>query len=303
MDKLHIGVVPEHFSIPFHVGESHGIFAKYNLEVEIVEYARGTGSMCRALRGLQTSAREIEIAVALTEGLVSDLATNGSAFKIVSPYVLSSLEWAIVARPSSSIKSVSDLKKRKFGISRFGSGSHIMTLVLCQREGWGLNDVEFKVCGGLKDLTEAVLDGSVDCFMWEIFMTKNLVDKGELKRIGTILTPWPCFVIAVQENFLESHRDAILRLFQAIRESCLLFKEDKQNSLQKISSLCHLSLVDAEKWFNNVRFLTGRETSLESKQQSFASSQQIVSDTFEILKSTGIIKDPKLQPKEMIAQL
>jgi hypothetical protein len=39
-----------------------------------------------------------------------DLCQNGSAFKIASPYVQSSLEWGIVVNPNSNIHSLSDLK-------------------------------------------------------------------------------------------------------------------------------------------------------------------------------------------------
>jgi sulfonate transport system substrate-binding protein len=83
--RLRIGVVPEHFSIPFHYGKDNGIYTKHNVEaqiislnhinhfqVEIEEFPRGTGSMCRSLRH-----DEIDVAVALTEGIISDIATAG----------------------------------------------------------------------------------------------------------------------------------------------------------------------------------------------------------------------------------
>ncbi len=73
--------MPEHFSIPFFLGVEKGLFLTKGIEVllykargdfvflwqlNIHEYPRGTGSMCRGLRN-----NEIDIAVALTEGVIT----------------------------------------------------------------------------------------------------------------------------------------------------------------------------------------------------------------------------------------
>jgi ABC-type nitrate/sulfonate/bicarbonate transport system substrate-binding protein len=62
-EAIKIGVVPEHFSTPFHLGLERDIFNESDLNVDVIEYPRGTGSMCTALREGQ-----LDVAVALTEG-------------------------------------------------------------------------------------------------------------------------------------------------------------------------------------------------------------------------------------------
>jgi hypothetical protein len=62
---LRIGVVPEHFSTPFHLGLDRNVFVDRDIPVDIIEYPRGTGSMCTALRD-----NHLDVAVALTEGNV-----------------------------------------------------------------------------------------------------------------------------------------------------------------------------------------------------------------------------------------
>ena len=64
MATFKIGGVPEHFSIPWTSGEQ--IFQEAGLAMTYEEYPRGTGSMTSALRS-----GELDIAVALTEGLVA----------------------------------------------------------------------------------------------------------------------------------------------------------------------------------------------------------------------------------------
>lgn len=101
--------------------------------------------MCKALKE-----KKVDIAVALTEGLVAgkhfclwnvynffhvDRVKEKSDFRIIATYVQSPLKWAAVAAPDSKIESLKDLKGKTFGISRFGSGSHIQSFVLASNEG------------------------------------------------------------------------------------------------------------------------------------------------------------------------
>jgi sulfonate transport system substrate-binding protein len=91
-------------------------------------------------------------------------------------------------------------------------------------------------------------------FLWETFMLKHFVDEGELKQVGDILTPWPCFMIAVRNDVVERDPDLIARLFDAITYCAQLFYQEKQESLQFISQSCHLHMEDAENWYKTVQF-------------------------------------------------
>eukprot|EP01114_Cavostelium_apophysatum_P010945 TRINITY_DN25104_c0_g1_i2.p1 TRINITY_DN25104_c0_g1~~TRINITY_DN25104_c0_g1_i2.p1 ORF type:complete len:232 (-),score=29.29 TRINITY_DN25104_c0_g1_i2:2-664(-) len=179
--KFTVGVVPEHFSLPWQLGKGQGIFSKHGVEVETVQHPRGTGSMCRALR-----AGELDVAVALTEGVIADLVNNGPAFKITATYVQSSLHWAVVVAPASSIRNIADLKGKKFGISRYGSGSHLMAYVMADDRRWdAATDLQFEVKGGLQDLIGGLQDHSTDAFMWETFTTKPYMDQNLVRKVGS----------------------------------------------------------------------------------------------------------------------
>lgn len=295
---IRIGVVPEHFSTPFHIGFECNVFGKYGLNVDVIEHPRGTGSMCKALRE-----NKLDVAVALTEGLVSDIAKNQNedVFRICGTYVQSPLVWAIVTKSNSShhIETLSDLNGKNIGISRFGSGSHIMSFLLAEREKWYKEEneeqheggtsgkveehsltINFVPCGGLDDLREGICSEKIDCFLWETFMLKHLIDKGELKKVGEIVTPWPCFMIAARNEFVERNGEILEKLFGAIQECCQLFYQNKQQSLEFISSACHLSLEDAEKWFKTVEFAK------DPRQVS----EKMLRETIDILKRTKVLK-------------
>lgn len=138
---IRIGYVPEHYLLPLHLATPH--LQSAGLQTTLVPFPAGTGHMITSLR-----AREIDLAIGLTEGWVAGLLSgahrnsgSGSVdggYRIVGSWCRSPLRWAVVTgRKRDEIKSVADLKVwRRVGVSRMGSGSHIMATVLAQREGW-----------------------------------------------------------------------------------------------------------------------------------------------------------------------
>ena len=68
MIQFKIGSVPEHFMLPWHLAMENGDFQAKDLSVQWQDYPGGTGAMMSDLRdGL------LDIAIALTEGVVSDI--------------------------------------------------------------------------------------------------------------------------------------------------------------------------------------------------------------------------------------
>ena len=61
--------------------------------------------------------------------------------------------------------------------------------------------------------------------MWEHFMTKPLVDKGIFRRLADCPTPWPSFVIAVRNEFLETNRQTLELILEVINNTTIEFKE------------------------------------------------------------------------------
>jgi DNA-binding ferritin-like protein (Dps family) len=83
--------------------------------------------------------------------------------------------------------------------------------------------------------------------MWERFMTKPLVDKGILRRIADCPTPWPCFVIAVREDFLKKYPNAISQILEIINLTTREFKEIP--SIDKtLASKYHQKTEDIQEW-------------------------------------------------------
>ncbi len=218
MKTLKIAGVPEHFNLPWHLCLENDEFANAGINLQWTDVPEGTGKMCQMLRDGRT-----DIAVILTEGIVKDIA-GGNPSKIVQVYVESPLVWGIHVDANSKYEKLSDLENAKVAISRIGSGSQLMAYVNASNQNWNTENLEFEIVNTIDGAVSALANKTADYFMWERFMTKPLVDQGIFRRIADCPTPWPCFVIAVRDEILESHPDAVKTVLEIVNKKTSGFK-------------------------------------------------------------------------------
>jgi ABC-type nitrate/sulfonate/bicarbonate transport system substrate-binding protein len=96
---------------------------------------------------------------------------------------------------------------------------------------------------------EALTNGSADYFMWERFMTKPLVDKGIFRKIADCPTPWPCFVIAVRDEVLESQPDSVAKILEIINATTEEFKEIPSID-RTLAENFHQKIEDIQEWLS-----------------------------------------------------
>ena len=243
MKQVRIVGVPEHFNLPWQLCIENGEFEAENINLKWTDIPEGTGKMCQMLHD-----KETDIAVILTEGIVKDIIA-GNQSKIVQVYVQSPLIWGIHVASNSKYQKLSDLENTKVAISRLGSGSHLMSIVNAQNQGWETNNLQFEIINTIDGAVEALTNQTADYFMWERFMTKPLVDKGIFRKIADCPTPWPCFVIAVREEILEKHPKIIDKILEIINATTSEFK--KIPSINKtLVSRYNLKIEDIEEWLS-----------------------------------------------------
>ena len=244
MKTVNIGGVPEHFNLAWYLTLKNGEYKAEDINLRWKDYPGGTGAMNEALR-----TGEIDMAVILTEGIVKDIA-EGNPSKIVQTFVETPLIWGIHVADGSTFKSVEDLKGKRCAISRFGSGSHLMAYINAENHGWDLeNDLKFEVIQDLDGAVKALSNGDADYFMWEKFMTKPIVDSGVFRRIDNSPTPWPCFVIAVRNDFLEANGTVVKIILEIINNTTIDFKEIPSID-RMIANRYELQLEDVQEWLS-----------------------------------------------------
>ncbi len=218
MDYFKIGGVPEHFNLPWHLTIDEGAFRAQNIELQWQDFPGGTGAMCEALRN-----KEIDIAIILTEGIIKDIIA-GNPSTIIQTYIQSPLIWGIHVGFNTNYKTIEDLKNTTAAISRYGSGSHLMAYVNAQKNNWDTTTLQFEVIKNLEGAVDALTNGSADYFMWEHFTTKPLVDNKTFRRIDDCPTPWPCFVIAVRNEIINTKKEQLQTILKTINATTTNFK-------------------------------------------------------------------------------
>jgi hypothetical protein len=101
-----------------------------------------------------------------------------------------------------------------------------MAYVNAMELGWDTrSDLEFEVVKDLDGAVEALTNEEADYFMWEKFTTKPLVDQQTFRRLGDCPTPWPCFVIAVRDEFITNEKETLQVILEVINSITETFKE------------------------------------------------------------------------------
>jgi hypothetical protein len=91
--------------------------------------------------------------------------------------------------------------------------------------------------------------------MWEVFTTKPWYDKGELKYLDTVSTPWQAFKITASKTFLSKHPDAVKNVVEIIHELVVKFKANKNDeSIHATMKHMKYSEQDVRNWFKGVRY-------------------------------------------------
>ena len=288
---LRIGYVPEHYLLPFHLARRHIPF-----QIEPIPFPSGTGHMITSLRS-----NDLDIAIGLTEGWVAGLlgpAGRGKGgYHIVGSWVRNPLRWSIVTgrrREFTDVESLGKGRRVKLGVSRLGSGSHVMGFVLGRKMGWlesdGGKGMDVVPLGPFKELRDGVGDeAKADFFMWEHFTTKPYFhgegDQVSLKRLGEILTPWPSWHIAASDKtFSDPEKDAKLaQVFEALDKGVQAFKAGPEEGLKMLSTGelgCLYSEEDAREWLKAVDFFEG------SRGVDTGTMESVV----DVLKDAGVIE-------------
>ncbi|HSD13738.1 MAG TPA: substrate-binding domain-containing protein [Flavobacterium sp.] len=246
MKKIRIAGVPEHFNLPWHLCIENGEFDEVDIDLQWTDIPEGTGKMCQMLREGTT-----DMAVILTEGIIKDIAA-GNESSIVQVYVQSPLIWGIHVDAKSDFQQLSDLENKKVAISRMGSGSHLMAIVNAKNQNWN-TDLQFEIVNTIDGAVEALSNSNADYFMWERFMTKPLVDNGTFRRIADCPTPWPCFVIAVRNEFLKSNKHVVDQILEIVNNTTIEFK-DIPSIDRTLSTKYNQRLGDIQEWLKLTRW-------------------------------------------------
>lgn len=269
MAPLRVAGVPEAFNDCW----DHADFAARGLVsgAMFVPHPGGSGAMLKSVISGQ-----VDAAFALTDCIVAAI-ENGSPVRLAGPLVKSPLTWAVTVANKGSIGNLNDLSNATWGVSRIGSGSHVMVHTVAKKQGW-TDEPSFKVCSNFEGLRKAVNDGVVDAFLWEHFTTRPFEEKGEVRIIDGVPTPWDCFSVVVREDCQRVHD--VFKAVDAFLEAGRLFLRD-ETSITAIATKYSMSEGDAKAWKSRVQYASPGERQV---------AKTMLESTRQILFDAGVIK-------------
>ena len=128
----------------------------------------------------------------------------------------------------SAIKTPADLKGKKLAISRFGSGSDIITRVALRF--WKLDpdkDVSYIQSGNTPTRIAALVSGQMDGALVSSTQVQRIVDTGccrVLADLAELPIDYANYGVVVAGPVLKSQRDSVYRFLQALTEGIYVFK-------------------------------------------------------------------------------
>ncbi|THH28483.1 hypothetical protein EUX98_g5710 [Antrodiella citrinella] len=234
----------------------------------------GTGQLISRLTN-----DEIDIAIALTDPLISGIAKGSTAYKLVGSYVNTPLNWAVITGTKSKYQSISDLQNTTIGISRLGSGSQTMAYVMALQQGWPTDKLEFKINNDIRGLIDSVNDDTTSAFMWEWFTTKPFVDAGEARFIGSVPTPWPSWLIAAHPT--RAATEALTKFLATL--SFDSEESRKTANVEFIKAKFGYPEEDIRAWLKTVAY----------PQDCATIPISVITDTLSVLEKAGFVKSPE----------
>ncbi len=247
MIGLKIGGVPEHFNLPWRMAIEEGKFRAEGIQLHWSDMGGGTGQM---IRGLEN--KTLDVAVLLTEGITKAI-LQGLDAKIIQVYVTTPLRWGIHVPYKSDIDNVDDLKGKTFAISREGSGSHLMAYVRASQEGWDTSELKFNVIGDVYGGLWALENNEAQAFLWEKYTTHPYTEQKKCRYIDEVVTPWPCFVIAVRNEVYEKYQPELRKMCEIVNQKAQTLKKN-ENVADLISWRYNLRHGQVQNWLNETEW-------------------------------------------------
>jgi NitT/TauT family transport system substrate-binding protein len=219
--KLTVGYTPiSGATLPFYVALDENFFQKYGFEVTPV-FMGGSPLINSAIL-----AGEFPMGYTGGGAIISSRLAGSDLISIACPLPVLTIDaWA-----KPEIKTVSDLRGKRIGVTRFGASTHFAALSMLDSAGIKPNEVTFIQNGGVGESLAALLGGRVDATMIGYpfgLRAKNAGYPLLFRPMDSEYGLFPTAVIAARESWLKEPRNRKLAVefLRALNEGLQLTRE------------------------------------------------------------------------------
>src|SRR4029450_4544812 len=201
LQKLTVGYTPiSGASIPFFIGVEEKIFQKYGFEVVPV-FMGGSPLINSAIL-----AGEFPIGYTGGGAIISSRLAGSDLIAIASPLPVLTIDgWS-----KPEIRSVSDLRGKRIGVTRFGASSYFAGLSMLESAGIKPSEVTFIQNGGVGESYAALVGGRVDVCMIGYPFGLNAKNAGFnllFRPLQTEYGLFPTAVVGARESWLKDPKN------------------------------------------------------------------------------------------------
>lgn len=246
-DKIRVGT-PEPTAFVFagvDVGIDAGIFKKYGLDVERVDFAGGAKLHQAMAAG----------AIDVISGTGSDLLflMKGSPERGVAAYANDLNSVSLVVRADGP-KRIEDLKGKTIGTTTTGSFTSWIAMTIAKQHGFG-GDIKLAYLGTMAGIVAGLLAGNVDAIVGTTSGTLALEKEGKVRILahtGDEIQNFIADVIYASEPMMNEHPDRLRRFLAAWFETMRFMKTHKAETIRitqkdtKLSDDFAAKIYDAE---------------------------------------------------------
>jgi len=160
--------------MPFAIVMDKGYFQECGLNITGIISSPGGGTTIRNHLAGNLLYSEPSLAA------VVSAVKSGADIKIVSGNAHTVSDISFVTMPGSPIKSLADIKGKRLGFTNPGSTTQALTLLLLEKAGYTIDDVEMVATGGFGPGLTALESGGVDMMALTEPLTSRYINKYEV---------------------------------------------------------------------------------------------------------------------------
>jgi NitT/TauT family transport system substrate-binding protein len=164
----------------------------------------------------------------------------------------------IMAR--SEIKTPTELKGKKIGVTRIGAVSHSVLLMMLPRWKMSVNDVQVMQLGSSPNMLAALDRGGIDAAVLTIPSMFVAEDRGYrvLVDMGDTDIYYLHTMIATTRNYVKSSRDRVTRFLKGYLEGLAFVKQNKKESIDIVRKKLQLGAEQTRNLERSIELLNAK---------------------------------------------
>jgi NitT/TauT family transport system substrate-binding protein len=225
------------------MAQQEGLFKKNGLDVELIHIPSSSRAIQAILAG--------EVAISFMDGSNAVQANLKGANLALIAGATNRMVFSLMAK--RDIKSVSDLKGKKIGITRVGSSTHTSALYALGQAGLKASDYQILPLMEVPNILTALVAGQIDAGVMSP-PTNSRARKADFKELANLAKEGPEYVsvaVGTTRSYITANEDIIRRVIRSYAEGVQIFKTNKPAALKMIQNQLKVKDVDIQEDTHN----------------------------------------------------